>query len=327
MNKDQFLSRRRALLAGPAVLGAAAAAGARHATPDSPATAAPRSGPPPLPLPPPVPRRTGGPPRPSAYRLQPITGYGPVRGSPARTLVRHQPFLRMSGRGKTMVLTFDDGPDPRYTPDVLRTLKAHNVRAMFFVCGEMAADHKDLLRRMADEGHVVGNHTWSHPLLTRLTRSRSAPRWNAPAMSSRRRTESGPAGSGRRTGPGTGPPSRSAPNSAWSRSPGPWTPSTGCAGRRRDRAPGHQGRRPGRRGPRARRGGKPHAERDGAARISAAAAGLGISHHRAPAEVHVEPGIPRTSRGSVEFPRAVPVRPWSAQRTSARRANTTTFPL
>lgn len=77
----------------------------------------------------------------------------------------------MSGRGKTMVLTFDDGPDPRYTPQVLRTLKAHDVRAMFFVCGEMATVHKDLLRRMADEGHVVGNHTWSHPLLTRLTRA------------------------------------------------------------------------------------------------------------------------------------------------------------
>jgi peptidoglycan/xylan/chitin deacetylase (PgdA/CDA1 family) len=70
-----------------------------------------------------------------------------------------------------MVLSFDDGPDPRYTPDILRVLKAHDVRAMFFVCGEMAADNKDLLRRMSDEGHVVGNHTWSHPLLTRLGRS------------------------------------------------------------------------------------------------------------------------------------------------------------
>jgi peptidoglycan/xylan/chitin deacetylase (PgdA/CDA1 family) len=77
----------------------------------------------------------------------------------------------MSGRGRTMVLTFDDGPDPRYTPQILRTLKAHDVRAMFFVCGEMAVGNKDLLRRMADEGHVVGNHTWSHPLLTRLTRA------------------------------------------------------------------------------------------------------------------------------------------------------------
>jgi peptidoglycan/xylan/chitin deacetylase (PgdA/CDA1 family) len=69
-----------------------------------------------------------------------------------------------------MVLTFDDGPDPRYTPGVLDTLAEYGVRAMFFVCGGMVAEHPHLLARMADEGHVVGNHTWSHPLLTRLTR-------------------------------------------------------------------------------------------------------------------------------------------------------------
>jgi len=78
----------------------------------------------------------------------------------------------VSGRGRTMVLTFDDGPDPRYTPHILDTLAEHDVRAMFFVCGEMAVDNQDLLARMSDEGHVVGNHTWSHPLLTRLSRSR-----------------------------------------------------------------------------------------------------------------------------------------------------------
>jgi peptidoglycan/xylan/chitin deacetylase (PgdA/CDA1 family) len=107
---------------------------------------------------------------PSAYRLQPVIGYGQPRTAPGPTLVRREPFLRVSGRGRTMVLTFDDGPDPRYTPDILDTLARYDVRAMFFVCGEMAADNQDLLARMADEGHVVGNHTWSHPLLTRLTR-------------------------------------------------------------------------------------------------------------------------------------------------------------
>jgi len=71
-----------------------------------------------------------------------------------------------------MVLTFDDGPDPRYTPAILDTLGEYGVHAMFFVCGEMAVDNQDLLARMADEGHVVGNHTWSHPLLTKLRRGR-----------------------------------------------------------------------------------------------------------------------------------------------------------
>ncbi|MDX3804394.1 polysaccharide deacetylase family protein, partial [Streptomyces sp. AK04-3B] len=83
---------------------------------------------------------------------------------------RREPLLRMTGRGRTMVLTFDDGPDPHYTPGILDTLAEYDVRATFFVCGEMAVYNQDLLARMADEGHVVGNHTWSHPLLTRLTR-------------------------------------------------------------------------------------------------------------------------------------------------------------
>ncbi|MCQ9185861.1 polysaccharide deacetylase family protein, partial [Streptomyces sp. IBSBF 2953] len=87
-----------------------------------------------------------------------------------RTPVRHEPLMSLTGRGRTMVLTFDDGPDPRYTPHILDTLAEYDVRAMFFVCGEMAVDNQDLLARMADEGHIVGNHTWSHPLLTRLTR-------------------------------------------------------------------------------------------------------------------------------------------------------------
>jgi len=166
MKKYPRLPRRRALLAGAAVLGAAGAAGtARLLTADDPAASPVRSA-----------AQVAGPQarlplKPSAYRLQPIVGYGPPRGTPARLLVRHQPFLRVSGRGRSMVLTFDDGPDPRYTPRILRTLREYDVRAMFFVCGQMAVGNKDLLREMADDGHVVGNHTWTHPLLTRLSRS------------------------------------------------------------------------------------------------------------------------------------------------------------
>ncbi|MFH8468249.1 polysaccharide deacetylase family protein [Streptomyces sp. NPDC017991] len=166
MNKDQFLSRRRALLTGAAALGAAGAAGAVQLLGADPGPSARSPG-----VPAAGAQANRAVRRPSAYRLQPIAGYGPARGTPARTPVRHEPFLRVSERERGMVLSFDDGPDPRYTPGILRTLKAHDVRAMFFVCGEMAADNKDMLRRMSDEGHVVGNHTWSHPLLTRLSRS------------------------------------------------------------------------------------------------------------------------------------------------------------
>ncbi|MGC9543833.1 polysaccharide deacetylase family protein [Streptomyces sp. UG1] len=170
MTKDQLprglLSRRRALLAGAAALGAAGSAGlfttfagdepVRRATP-APIAGGPQA-------------RPGR--KPSAYRLQPLMGYGPPKAAPRRTLVRRAPLLRVPGRGRTMVLTFDDGPDARYTPYILDTLREYDVRAMFFVCGEMVAGNKDLLARMADEGHVVGNHTWSHPLLTRLGRGR-----------------------------------------------------------------------------------------------------------------------------------------------------------
>lgn len=111
--------------------------------------------------------------RPAAYRIQPLTeGVRPGLGR-ALPPVRHRPFLELPELGHTMVLTFDDGPDPRYTPGILRTLRAHDVRAMFFVCGEMVQDNGDLLRRIADDGHVIGNHTWTHPQMTKLTRSRA----------------------------------------------------------------------------------------------------------------------------------------------------------
>ncbi|GKQ39741.1 polysaccharide deacetylase family protein [Streptomyces sp. A012304] len=163
MQKDPLFTRRRALLAGAAAVGAAGTAGlfvwgvgGEPVRPSVPVAGAPA-------------RRV--PLKPSAYRLQPLTGYGPSRTTtPGRTPVRRAPLLRLDGRGRTMVLTFDDGPHPRYTPAVLDILAEYDVRAMFFVCGEMAADHPELLARMADEGHVVGNHTWSHPLLTELTR-------------------------------------------------------------------------------------------------------------------------------------------------------------
>ncbi|MFF8673807.1 polysaccharide deacetylase family protein [Streptomyces sp. NPDC015242] len=162
MKKDQLPTRRAALIAGAGAVGAAATAGVLAAvTGEGPARpAAPAAGA----------QAARRPSEASAYRLQPLTGFAPPRAAPRRVLVRREPLLRVPGRGRNLVLTFDDGPDPRYTPAVLDVLAEYGVRAMFFVCGEMVADGRDLLVRMADEGHVVGNHTWSHPLLTRLTR-------------------------------------------------------------------------------------------------------------------------------------------------------------
>ncbi|MFJ8229776.1 polysaccharide deacetylase family protein [Streptomyces sp. NPDC094448] len=109
--------------------------------------------------------------RSTAYRLQPMTGI-PRGLRRVRPPVREHPFLSLPSPGRTMVLTFDDGPDDRYTPEVLDILARYDVPAMFFVCGEMADVNGDLVRRMVDDGHVVGNHTWSHPLMPSLTPSR-----------------------------------------------------------------------------------------------------------------------------------------------------------
>ncbi|MFD8415350.1 polysaccharide deacetylase family protein [Streptomyces sp. NPDC059650] len=109
----------------------------------------------------------------TAYRLSPMTAEGPLRPPVARPVVRTRPILELPPAASTasaMVLTFDDGPDPHYTPTILDTLARYRVPALFFVCGERADENRDLLRRMADEGHVIGNHTWSHPRIPRLSR-------------------------------------------------------------------------------------------------------------------------------------------------------------
>lgn len=64
-----------------------------------------------------------------------------------------------------VALTFDDGPHPRWTPELLDILAARGARATFYVIGRNAARYPDILRRMVAEGHEVGNHTWSHPSL------------------------------------------------------------------------------------------------------------------------------------------------------------------
>lgn len=59
-------------------------------------------------------------------------------------------------------LTFDDGPDPRYTPRLLDLLKKHNAKATFFVVGSHAEKHPELIRRMHAEGHLIGIHNYVH---------------------------------------------------------------------------------------------------------------------------------------------------------------------
>ena len=63
---------------------------------------------------------------------------------------------------KQIALTFDDGPHPFYTEQLLDGLKERGVQVTFFVTGEHASLHPDIIKRMHEEGHVIGNHTYSH---------------------------------------------------------------------------------------------------------------------------------------------------------------------
>jgi peptidoglycan/xylan/chitin deacetylase (PgdA/CDA1 family) len=63
-----------------------------------------------------------------------------------------------------VVLTFDDGPLPRYTSRVLETLASECVKATFFMVGQMARAYPWMVRRVYDEGHTVANHTQNHPV-------------------------------------------------------------------------------------------------------------------------------------------------------------------
>ncbi|MFD7868528.1 polysaccharide deacetylase family protein [Streptomyces sp. NPDC059783] len=156
---------RRTLLGLAAVLGAATAV--RLVPADS--TRAPLHRPaPPVAAAGPQPAAAAGP---LAYRLRPMTADNPPPYRPAAPPVRTRPFEELPDIGRSMVLSFDDGPDPIYTPHILDTLRTHDVRAMFFLCGEMAHDNRDLVRRIADEGHTLGNHSWTHPLVTGLSRA------------------------------------------------------------------------------------------------------------------------------------------------------------
>ena len=68
-----------------------------------------------------------------------------------------------------IALTFDDGPNQLYTPQVLDILKQYQAYGSFFIIGNRISAHPEIVRRTYREGHDVGNHTWSHPMLDKLS--------------------------------------------------------------------------------------------------------------------------------------------------------------
>ncbi|HEX6472452.1 MAG TPA: bifunctional polysaccharide deacetylase/glycosyltransferase family 2 protein [Streptosporangiaceae bacterium] len=85
-----------------------------------------------------------------------VTAGGPLLDPRGDLLRSARPLPR------TIALTFDDGPDPRWTPRLLDVLRRHHARATFFVIGARAAAHPGLTRRIVQEGHELGSHTYTH---------------------------------------------------------------------------------------------------------------------------------------------------------------------
>ncbi|MFC4775540.1 polysaccharide deacetylase family protein [Paenibacillus sp. GCM10023252] len=90
------------------------------------------------------------------------------------TLQRRYPgvfIMNGSRQTKRVALTFDDAPDPRYTPAILDTLAAYKVRATFFIIGSRAVEYPTLVKRIHKEGHDIGNHSYNHAVFSLLSES------------------------------------------------------------------------------------------------------------------------------------------------------------
>lgn len=70
--------------------------------------------------------------------------------------------------GRSLYLSFDDGPHPEHTPKLLDLLARHGARASFFLLGRKAEAHPGLVRRIVEAGHLIGNHSYSHPPFARI---------------------------------------------------------------------------------------------------------------------------------------------------------------
>ncbi len=106
------------------------------------------------------------------HAVDPLSGETVAAISPAqrRAIGKHQYAIYRygydDGAHKTISLTFDDGPDPWWTPQILELLSQHTVPATFFVVGSAVVRHPDLVNRAVREGHALGNHTMTHPEVT-----------------------------------------------------------------------------------------------------------------------------------------------------------------
>lgn len=80
-------------------------------------------------------------------------------------------FQKNKSETKKIALTFDDGPHPRYTPQILNILKKYNVKATFFVIGKNIENYPSTLKRIYEEGHEIGNHSYDHSNVSTMSKN------------------------------------------------------------------------------------------------------------------------------------------------------------
>jgi peptidoglycan/xylan/chitin deacetylase (PgdA/CDA1 family) len=97
--------------------------------------------------------------------ISPVPSTEPSAGGPPLPLEADGPYgSRMTTGSREVALTFDDGPDPRYTPQMLALLRKYEVKATFCVVGTNVREYPELVRAIVADGHTLCNHTWDHDL-------------------------------------------------------------------------------------------------------------------------------------------------------------------
>ena len=96
-------------------------------------------------------------------------GKTPVGNASIQELAALDTYYAQDTEKKILYLTFDAGYENGHTPAILDALKKHQVKATFFVVGTYIDSEPELVRRMVDEGHTVGNHTWHHPDMSQIS--------------------------------------------------------------------------------------------------------------------------------------------------------------
>jgi peptidoglycan/xylan/chitin deacetylase (PgdA/CDA1 family) len=92
--------------------------------------------------------------------------------SPAASGAKPATYTQVRVDQPYIAMTFDDGPSSANTPRLLEILKQRNIKATFFLIGQNAASNPDIVRQILADGHEIGNHSWTHPQLSKLSDDR-----------------------------------------------------------------------------------------------------------------------------------------------------------